>query len=90
MPGTEVTTVRELFPEMREPGQLCRYRDCLHINEPDCEVKAALDVAARDQVVDELSKVLGIGKQRARDYAKNMTVSEIEKDIANRRRSLSR
>lgn len=54
------------------------------------EVKAALDVAARDQAVDELTKVLGIGKQRARDYAKNMTVSEIEKDIANRRRSLSR
>lgn len=54
------------------------------------EVKAALDVAARDQAVDELAKVLGIGKQRARDYAKNMTVSEIEKDIANRRRSLSR
>lgn len=54
------------------------------------EVKAALDVAARDQAVDELAKVLGIGKQRARDYAKNMTVSEIEKDIAKRRRSLSR
>jgi ribosome biogenesis GTPase len=42
MPETEVTTVRELFPEMREPGRLCRYRDCLHINEPDCEVKEAL------------------------------------------------
>lgn len=54
------------------------------------EVKAALDTAARDQAVDELAKVLGIGKQRARDYAKNMTVLEIEKDIANRRRSLSR
>ena len=54
------------------------------------EVRAALDTAARDQAVDELAKVLGIGKQRARDYAKNMTVSEIEKDIAKRRRSLSR
>lgn len=54
------------------------------------EVQAALDTAARDQAVDELAKVLGIGKQRARDYAKNMTVAEIEKDIAKRRRSLSR
>lgn len=42
MPETEVTQVRELFPEMREPGQECRYRDCLHINEPDCAVKEAL------------------------------------------------
>ena len=42
MPETEVTAVRSLFPEMREPGQECRYRDCLHINEPDCAVKQAL------------------------------------------------
>lgn len=54
------------------------------------EVKAALDVAARDQAVEELAKVLGMGKERTRAYARNMTVSEIEKDIANRRRSLSR
>ena len=46
MPETDVTTVRELFPEMREPGQHCRYRDCLHINEPDCEVKEALESGA--------------------------------------------
>ncbi len=42
MPQTEVLAVRNLFPEMREPGQECRYRDCLHINEPDCAVKEAL------------------------------------------------
>lgn len=42
MPETEVTAVRELFPEMREPGRECRYRDCLHINEPECAVKEAL------------------------------------------------
>ena len=43
MPETEVDAVRDLFPEMREPGQLCRYRNCLHINEPDCGVKDALE-----------------------------------------------
>ena len=42
MPEMEVSDVRELFPEMREPGQECRYRDCLHINEPECGVKKAL------------------------------------------------
>ncbi len=41
-PESDVTGVRDLFPEMRGPGQECRYRDCLHINEPDCAVKEAL------------------------------------------------
>lgn len=43
MPEMEPAAVRDLFPEMREPGDDCRYRNCLHINEPDCGVKAALD-----------------------------------------------
>ena len=42
MPEIEVTEVRDLFPEMREPGAECRYRNCLHINEPDCAVKDAV------------------------------------------------
>ncbi len=42
MPEMEETAVRDLFPEMREPGQSCRYRNCLHINEPDCAVKEEL------------------------------------------------
>ena len=43
MPETELIEIRELFPEMRGAGQECRYRDCLHINEPDCAVKAAVE-----------------------------------------------
>lgn len=43
MPEMEPASVRDLFPEMREPGAECRYRDCLHINEPDCGVKSALE-----------------------------------------------
>lgn len=54
------------------------------------EVRAALENAGRDQVVDELAKLMNMGKQRTRDYARNMTVSEIEREIADRRRSLSR
>ena len=42
MPVIEPVAVRELFPEFREPGSLCRYSDCMHINEPDCAVKEAL------------------------------------------------
>ena len=42
MPGIEAIKVRELFPEFRELNISCRYSDCMHINEPDCAVKDAL------------------------------------------------
>ncbi len=42
MPGIDASIVRTLFPEFIEPGSLCRYSDCMHINEPDCGVKHAL------------------------------------------------
>lgn len=54
------------------------------------ETRSMAEVAARDQAVDALAKILNIGKQQARDYAKDMTVQEIERDITKRRRSLSR
>lgn len=34
--------VRDFFPEMNRYRGLCRYLDCVHINEPDCAVKEAL------------------------------------------------
>ena len=42
MPEMEVSDVRNLFPEMRQAAGKCRYRDCIHVNEPDCAVKKAL------------------------------------------------
>ena len=43
MPQMETVDVRALFPEMRRLSGECRYRDCIHINEPDCAVKAAVE-----------------------------------------------
>ena len=43
MPEMEESEVRDLFPEMRELAGNCRYRDCMHINEPDCAVKEAVN-----------------------------------------------
>ena len=43
MPAMEPLSVRELFPEFRGLNALCRYSDCMHINEPDCAVKEALE-----------------------------------------------
>ena len=42
MPVIEPIAVRNLFPEFRELTGGCRYSDCMHINEPDCAVKEAL------------------------------------------------
>lgn len=33
--------LREYFPEFREYEGTCRYNGCVHINEPECSVKAA-------------------------------------------------
>jgi ribosome biogenesis GTPase len=43
MPEYDVYKVRDLLPEFRDLQADCRYADCLHINEPDCAVKEALD-----------------------------------------------
>jgi len=32
-------TLRDYFPEFAEPGESCRFTDCTHVHEPDCEVK---------------------------------------------------
>ncbi len=43
MPGIEPVAVRDLFPDFRRLRGECRYSDCMHINEPECEVKEALE-----------------------------------------------
>ncbi len=43
MPEYDIYKVRDLFPEFRDLQADCRYADCLHINEPDCAVKEALE-----------------------------------------------
>ena len=43
MPEYDVYKVRDLVPEFRDLQADCRYADCLHINEPDCAVKEALE-----------------------------------------------
>lgn len=37
------TELKECFLEIKKIGQNCRFRECLHLNEPGCAVKAAVD-----------------------------------------------
>jgi len=40
-------TLRDYFPEFAEPSELCRFTNCTHVHEPDCEVK---DRVERDEL----------------------------------------
>jgi ribosome biogenesis GTPase len=40
--GTAAGEIAEHFPEFRQPSRSCRYRDCLHLEEPECAVRRAL------------------------------------------------
>ena len=31
--------LKDLYPEYRAVSNACRFNNCVHINEPDCEVK---------------------------------------------------
>ena len=33
-------SLRDYFPEFDEPNESCRFTDCTHVHEPNCEVKA--------------------------------------------------
>ncbi len=41
--NTEPAEISHYFPEMRELLNQCRFDNCLHINEPGCAVKAAVE-----------------------------------------------
>jgi len=35
--------LRDYFPEFAEPSESCRFTDCTHVHEPDCEVKERVE-----------------------------------------------
>lgn len=43
LPQLEITELGLLFPEFRRYRGECKYADCIHVNEPDCAVKDALE-----------------------------------------------
>lgn len=57
--------VRDYFKEILNFGQNCRFISCLHVNEPDCEVKKALEEGL-------------INKERYKNYL--LFIDEIKKN----------
>jgi ribosome biogenesis GTPase len=39
----EAANISHYFPEMREKLNLCKYHNCIHVNEPGCVIKQAVD-----------------------------------------------
>jgi ribosome biogenesis GTPase len=39
-------SLRDYFPEFVEPAESCRFTDCSHVHEPDCEVKRRVESGA--------------------------------------------
>lgn len=44
----ERSTLRDYFPEFDEPTESCRFTDCSHVHEPDCEVKRLVEAEELD------------------------------------------
>jgi ribosome biogenesis GTPase len=55
--------LRESFPEFQEAAEWCRFNDCTHLHEPDCEVKRRVERGeihrARYETYARLSEDLG-------------------------------
>ena len=41
--GVAPEQVADCFPEFADPSELCRFRGCTHVHEPDCGVRIALE-----------------------------------------------
>lgn len=41
-------SLRDYFPEFAEPAESCRFTDCTHVHEPDCEVKTRVETGKLD------------------------------------------
>lgn len=61
----EKEVISHYFPEMRELLNECKYNNCLHLNEPKCAVKAAIETG-------------GISESRYISYVQLMTEDENE------------
>jgi ribosome biogenesis GTPase len=56
-------SLRDYFPEFVEPSESCRFTNCSHVHEPDCEVKRRVEAGelnrARYETYARLYESLG-------------------------------
>jgi ribosome biogenesis GTPase len=86
--------VEETFGEITNLANQCRFKDCHHVNEPGCAVRAAIASGELDerrlanylklQREQEFNKA-SIAERRARDREFGRMVRSVQKNIRNRR-----
>ncbi len=58
----EYDKLKEMFPELREAKSMCKFRDCMHINEPGCAVlerkeKGMIHQSRYDSYIEILNEI---------------------------------
>ncbi|GEL14331.1 ribosome small subunit-dependent GTPase A [Pediococcus cellicola] len=65
----QLKELKNLFPEIEKTGINCRFRECLHINEPNCAVKAAVEAGhIRQSRYDNYVQFFNLIKAQKPDY----------------------
>jgi len=77
---TDVSTgIDNLFDEIIELGKNCKYRDCTHTNEPDCEVLKALEDGRLDK--DRYNNYINLRKEVSYYEMSDIEKREKERDF---------
>lgn len=82
--SAEADTIDELFPEMKELENQCKYKNCSHLSEPGCAIRDALDKEEMDynrylrylKLVGDESKRQTLLKGKA--YEKERIIKELK------------
>jgi ribosome biogenesis GTPase len=82
--------VADLFSDLHDLSQQCRFNDCAHETEPGCAVRAALDAGEIDNarlgrwqklMAEDRFNTASMSERKSRDKALGKTIRQIKKDL---------
>ena len=93
MRGLELTDVQaglgEVFADIAELAQSCRFRDCAHETEPGCAIRAAIEAGELDEnrqqrwkklVAEDAYNTQSLSERRAHDKAFGKMIKRVKQD----------
>jgi len=73
--GAESVDLNKTFMDIDELAQFCRFKDCLHENEPDCAIKKAIDNGDIDE-----DRLMNYKKLKKEAKYEGLNSKQIEKE----------